>query len=650
MTTNTSPPGAPRTIGQLALELHHTWSEKLTIDVSCSEAKNLIERKDLSGFSVSGEVLTFSALSDRNRFAAHELFDGGGVSDAISLFEAADDLLRYEMLHSEHAAARLLLLAAESRDVLLEAADALGAAPPRNPYGIGSLLGEVLPSLRSIQFASLRACCSALQSANNGSMVAAPFFVPLVDLLRDNQPLRVEALRDFEGVSLAVCTDLYRAALLALGIVDFDGAVRHAAEKVQGGDRLVREICIWVLARYCAKRQLSDEQVALVERMLRPHLIDQGSEVHRLACDVVVASMPVHQLCAEEWSTLLGTEDAAAMRALAAELPAILRAGSGDVDMLPLLNACIGFDSTSVAEIGHIDYVLFLLLGAGRSDSVIDWLTNWVRRHGSGSFNDHEVANLFDQTLYWLSKNPSTFEKVITRWLLEDGRPLPAAAGGLLSYASLHEVGALELEISVIDSLDAEGLVFLCRRLLGFVLNENQSLSLMLSLLKTQNASSRVHNLLREVVVNEIGYDYPTATVEQVKQARTQTSDAAEQTLLDEIVERVDASTSSIDELPVANELWPPVRLVRSFSRARQKDMAVRMREARDKSIFGKIAKAVPIKGGTGFFRYVDETFSDVAEMVPIRSSATLPRREIFDPVGQAYQRLHLQRSKRGDK
>ncbi|WP_162600862.1 hypothetical protein [Paraburkholderia sp. C35] len=649
MMTNSSSDNIPRTLGQLALELHRTRSEKLSIDISTQEVDIFAGVAASQGFTVKEQELSFDSLHERNKCVAREVYQRGEVGDASSLFVAADNLFKYDVLQTEHAGTYLLLLASESRDVLLEAADAL-AASSQKPYGIANLVGEAIRSIKPIRFASLLTFCCALQSANNGSMVASPFFVSLVDLLRDDEGLRSEVVSTFEAVPSEASTDLYRAALLAFGIVDFDAALRHAGAGVKLGVPLVRDVSLWVLARCCAKRQLPDYNVELVEDVLKPHLQNQGSEAHRKACDVVAACLPFHELCADEWTRLLQEEDEAAMLALAAELPAIYRARPNSEAIPALLGACLGFDSKFVSEIGHIDHVLSLMLGTEQRDAATDWLTNWVRRHGSGEFNTSEVANLFDQSLYWLLKNTAVLEVTITSWLLEEGRKLPASAGGLLSHASLHDVGPLEFDIQQIDRLDADGLIFLCRRVLGFVLNEKQSISLMLSFLKTHDAPSRVHHLVREVLSEEIGYDYPTVTAQQLQLARAKSSDAAEQALLDDIVVRVGQWTSAIDELPFANELRPPAQIVRSFSRARQKDMSLKMKEAREKSILGRLATPVPVKGGTGFFRYVDAEFSKVTEMVPIHSSATLPRRDIFDPVGQANRRLHLQRLQRGDK
>jgi hypothetical protein len=281
---------------------------------------------------------------------------------------------------------------------------------------------------------------------------------------------------------------------------------------------------------------------------------------------------------------------------------------------------------------------------------IVDWLTQWINRHGAGNFRDTGFVDLFDQTAHRLQTERRLVETLVTRWLLQDGRAAPTAAGGFLSYLKVHEVKPLAFDIAEIDKLDEDGLIFLCRRLLGFIIDEEHLISFMLSLLGVTEAEHRAYPLFADIVVVEVGYDYPSATLANLRLILEKTENEGERHLLSEVVAAIERFVADLERLPVAKELWPPTRLARNFALARDKAMRRSNRAAHEKSFMAQIAKQIPIKGGTGFFSYLDGAYTAVTQMTTISASMTLPRREIFDPVGQALHRFNFQCAKRGDK
>ncbi|QBR03769.1 hypothetical protein [Paraburkholderia pallida] len=641
---------APRTPGQLALELHRARNSNLEIEVSASEITNLTALPADEAYKIEGNKLVFASLDERNRLTATEIFAGFTDDGATGYLVTADSLMQDELLHPVHAAARLVVLCGVNRDVLLDAAAVIQSSGGKRPYGLATMIGEALAELPAISANSLSAFCAALQQSYDGSMIASPFFERLVPVLIARSDLRAEVLEICALAPNSTSSDLHRAVLFALGCVDTPSVLHRVSTGVRGNYPVTREVCMWMVGRLCARRDLTGEQVREIDGLLEPYLADADNELHSVACQNVVYGLPDYQFCHETWRRLIAARDMAAVKALASGLFTISRSLEPLETILPLVNDCLSLGTEEDHELGRVDHVLCLLLGKSAVEQVIGWFTRWIREHGSGVFCDSDFVKLFPQTVHWLMGEPDTFGKLITSCLLDDERNPAAAAGGLLSHAVAHDKPGVSLDMSAVDLLDAQGLFFLCRRILGFVLQERQLLSLTLSFLRTSNAKERTFELVRDALVNEIGYDYPEPTLGTLATYRQSCADQGEAALLDEIVRVIGENEASLSALPVANELMPPARLSRSFAVARAKAMDRAMRDARNESVWAQLVHRVPVKGGTGFFRMVDGAYPAVTKMTTQSVTTALPRRDVLDPVGQVHRRLIFQTTRRGSK
>ncbi|RQS50244.1 hypothetical protein DID99_24500 [Burkholderia sp. Bp8986] len=632
------------------MELHRTRTSTLEIEVSDDEVEDISTSSVSNAYRIEGNTLVFASLDERNRLTATEVSKDLADDGVTGYLVAAESLMQDELLHPVHAAARLVVLCSVNRDVLLDAVAVIQSTGERRPLGLAMMIGEALADLRAISANSLSAFCTALQRSYDGSMIATPFFEKLVAMLIARNELRAEVLDICALAPNSTSSDLYRAALFAMGADDIQSVFHRVSAGVRGDNVVTRDVCMWMLGRLCARRNLTDEQVRAIEESLEPYLVDAGTDLHTAACQNVVFGLPEYQLCRDTWRRLIDARDITAIKSLASGLFAISRSMEPLVAILPLVDDCLSLGIEDSDELGSVDHVLCLLLGASAIEQVVGWFTRWIREQGSGVFGDSDFAKLFPQTVHWLIGEPGAFGRLITNWLLDDDRNPAAAAGGLLSHAVVHGKPGVSLDMSTVDLLDAPGLVFLCRRILGFVLQERQLLSLTLSFLRTSNAKERTFDLVKQALISEIGYDYPEPTLEALATYRETCADLSEAELLDEVLRAIKASEEALSALPVANELMPPVRLSRDFALARAKAMERAMREARKESVWAQIVHTVPVKGGTGFFRMVDGAYPAVTKMTTQSMRAALPRRDVLDPVGQAHRRLFLQTARRESK
>jgi hypothetical protein len=649
MSTEFTSPGAPRCVEDLALALHNTHSEELEISVSVTEAAYFARDTDPT-YSIIENRLRFASLAARNELVARTTLQAVAGSDEIAIFDAARSLWRHENEHGDLASGRFLGLLHGSRDVFLDAV-ALLQTPKVNPHEIAMLLCAALPYLGSLELGPLIALCRESHTRFERAFSTSTFYEKLIPALVSRPALLSELLTWIDRNQEDWSASVYGAALFAVAEVDVDDGIALASKGSDGTVASLRSMSLWVLGRICASKCLTVAQTQAVELIVRPLLGDREEWLHRQACVAVANALPRRPLCTPQWRALVDAADKVALGALASSLFHSYRELKQRSDFEEMLFDCVALGGSALSELSLLDHILARLVqeSAGHDELVLRWMTEWVRRHGSGVFGDHEFAELFDQAIRSLFHKKDLLQTLVTVWMLDQGRQAPAAAGGLLSYLHPQDVEPLSFDMKVVDELDQGGLIFLCRRLLGFVLSEDHLISLLLSLLESKDAPARVFALFSEVMAEEVGYDYSRLTLEKLRIKRGDVSEPDTQALLDKIISRIEKYETTFERLPVAVELQPSSRFVRNFARAREKEMRQGMREVRKKSIIGQIAKSIPIKGGIGFFQFVNDDYTQVTNMTSFNSSITLPRRDVLDPVGQSMRRLKLQSSQRGE-
>ncbi|MCY1521569.1 hypothetical protein D9M68_563890 [compost metagenome] len=280
-----------------------------------------------------------------------------------------------------------------------------------------------------------------------------------------------------------------------------------------------------------------------------------------------------------------------------------------------------------------VDGVFSELLEAAKyEDTIIGTLQAWVLHHSPATWRDNSLGKSFPGTVAALRSIPQLWSRFLTTWLLGESKALPAAIAGLISFSFDDDV-EMRFDTSIIDDLDAEGLLFLVRRMLGFFIDAKVLLSFTYSMLESKDARTRVYPLVRELIVGEIGYDYPDTTVTSLDRKIAESEDE-NKAFLEEVLVRLKAVISAERALPRLKELLPPAQLRRHYARARAEQMSSALRKARKESILYAIANKISVKAGNGTFSHGPGGYGQVAPMGSISHSIELPRREVLDPIG----------------
>jgi hypothetical protein len=633
---------------ELALQLHLGGGSELRIDLP---ADSILRAAALPyGCRLENDVLEFSSLKERNAIVAEGAFEKlrspSGV-DPSTLFDLAYKLWRHEIGHEDQASGRLLALASGNVDIL--AVGALRIRSGSRAFDVLHLVEAALPYLSKIDVRSLIDLCEAkyehIKNDMMGDVVHGALETWLEARPNDAKELHAKVLENLSEATAGLLGN----AVVALSKTDYPAAAVVAKTDARSAVGTRAQVGAWTLGRLLLDDRATQESLYVVVDEIIELIESQQGELRSQVIRAAVGAMhaiqafdPVLQRLAER-----GDQDVlcAAARTLFLKDKEIYERGITPIWIRMLTALRPEFKGA----IRDFDYALSRMLGeASNTETVVSVLSQWVSNHGHKSAIDSETAELFDDTLRMLLARDESSSLLVTNWLLSDQQEHASALGGALIGLSHHSEVELRLDKSRIDQLTANDLLFLARRMLGYVHDRAQLTSLSLSMLQSKDVEIRIYPVLSALLVQEIGYDYPGSTIETLRATAETTSSKNDKDFLLKAAEGIEQVVDAQNALPSLSELRPPTMLRRFFSRARAKQMDASVKEANKNSFWRQIATEIPIKAGTGTFSYRDSNYGPSTKFSSMSHSIELPRREAFDPIGNSIRHIGFRIAKRG--
>lgn len=635
---------------ELALQLHRQHGVELSIGVPEGTALTVADLPDGCQL-VEEAAIQFDSLMARNVFVAMAAFEDlqspSGI-DADALFERAYELWCHEIGHSDQASGRLLTLASVNIDVL-----AIGAQRIRSGSDVFDVLHLVEAALRylhRVEMPSIIDLFVAKYELTKNDMAGGAIHGALESWLemRSGEALDLHA-RVLDNLSEATAS-LLGNAIVALAKSDYATAVEIAIGDVRAESPLRTRVGVWALGRLLLDERAPSASIDLVIQAVFDLIEREQGELRSQAIRAAVNAMHV-------------------MPAFDSVLQRL--AEGGDQDVLCAAAPVLFLKAKELGERGITQrwHELMILLKPEFKGAIRDWdhamsrllsdpanapmvsstLWKWVEKHGHRVAIDSETAIFFDDSVQKLFPLKANWASLVTDWLLSDEQEHPAALAGFLTQLNHHSRTEMSLDKERLDVLAMEDLLFLARRLLGYVHDRAQLTSFALSMLLSKDSEKRIYPVLSALLVDEIGYDYPGSTANACRKAAETDSMCDHKEYLLKIAEKIDQVTNAQSSLPMLNELRPPTKLRRLLARARVKQMNESVDAAREKSIFRQIATQITIKAGRGTFSYSDANYGPSMTLSLMSHSIELPRREAFDPIGNSIRHLGFRLAKRGE-
>lgn len=638
-------------IGVLAQHLHSTLPNELCCDIPIENLGTLYQEQSAE-YSIDDKTVRFTSLEARNRCVASYTFEINKTAfadDPQKWLEAAHELLRHEIGKADSAAGRLLALVHEVDDIFAIAANAVETESVR-VFDVLYVLKAALPYLNKLAVEELFRLCAAQHDETKNDLCGGMLFNELEKyFIRHPDSARATHLFFREHIAENT-TGLYTAAILAVAKSTSGDATSLALEDTKSNDTILRSSAIWALGQLLVSSLVAKDSIPSVSSTIIGHMSDSVERVRLSAISAAAQSLSVTDAFDASLLSLGEAGDQYALGVIANALfmhTATMKQNTNFSNWVGLLPKVL---PSSKGVLDSFDYVLQqLLVDSVHQQLAITSLSAWVEEHAKDIPRDKSVAELFDVTVSKIASRPELLSQIVTDWFLSDSGQFAAAAAGLLSHLWVRQFRDVAFSTPRLDGLENRELVFLARRMLGFVTSEEHLLSLTMSLLKTKEAQQRTFGLVHSLLVDELGIDYPSSTLEMLESAKTTTIDAGLLSLYSSAISAIDDRIRKLDALPRLAELRPPSGLQRKFSRAHAKQMEAASEDAKKHSIMRQIATEIPIKAGLGSFSFREGNFTEPTHFHSISTSFSLPRRHAFDTVGYEIRGLMFRLAKRGD-
>lgn len=639
----------PVTAGKLARLLQATDSGELEIEIPPGVQFDLATTP---GAFLEGGKLRFARLEDRNAAAVSDVLDelGDPPYDEQAVWTAASELWGREIGNADAASGRFLAAIHPSHSVLRLATAHITCST--DVFNALHLVEAALPYLEGVDLHDVVALCDAEQPHTANDLAGGAFYHALSRWFGRKPATAIEMVEMLLASPRKERGNLLAAAWMAWFSSDQPASVSRLLEAdTDTRSNLVElhEATCWIGGRMLLEPGLSAELAPAIEAPILQRI--NGLDPVQRRAGLRAGSAVLHLRRTFDSSLrariAAGDQDAAGhlAQALAQHYTDLVQANLF-FEWLPL---CVGLGEGFERALDGLDFRLSQLLRPESThvEPVLEFLEAWVRTHHGSTTSKREFADRFDACTGALLSQPLLLSRVLTRWMLADGQATANAAAGIVAAARTDGHIAMKFDRAVLDTATETDLFYLAKRMLGFLLDSKQMLSLALSLLELRDAKVRVFPLLRWLLYEQLGYDYPGTTSDALQKRAENEPDDDTKELMISIADQLEADMAALHALPRLRELEVPVALRRDFAKARAKVMQSSLREAEKRSIFAQLAKQIHVKAGETSFQYHDESWTEPMHFASHSVSFEMPRREVLDPVGNTSRRLQLRTAKR---
>lgn len=298
--------------------------------------------------------------------------------------------------------------------------------------------------------------------------------------------------------------------------------------------------------------------------------------------------------------------------------------------------------------IDNLDYILSALIEKKKNSELVEtFFVNWLLESDYSGRED-KLADLFGSTFAAFVKEKNFLWKFITRLFNHDNHKVHNAASEVTRFCNLHKIEPLKFDRNELGGLEEKDILYIVRKVLGYVIDSKTQSSLILSLLDKSPRNKKLQSLVHSVFVGYIGVEYPRPALEFLKQELISTKGKIKPHLIRDAINEIEKSLNEREQLTHLKEIMPPSQQINKVLLEQDKVMSASMKEARKGGI-SNLFKNILLKDGNGSFSYVGNDYRSVSKLSSHSSYFELPCSEIFHPVHAAIERAGFRRASRGD-
>lgn len=273
-------------------------------------------------------------------------------------------------------------------------------------------------------------------------------------------------------------------------------------------------------------------------------------------------------------------------------------------------------------------------------DRVLEFLNAWIGCQPIEVIQDKALEKLFGSTLHHIEESFVLLVRTVTAWLCHDDVRYAMVGSQVISHLHKPYLKPMTLDLASLDALRTDEIVFLVRRILGFIIDCDMQINLIFSLVRTRDAKTRTLGLVKEVLLEHVGYDYPYQTVDFLKLHQDSEPDEDIKAMCGEVMVQLKSGLDRSNSLPWLKELLPLSAKTHRFVRERGKQMNKAIDDVSKDSIWRQLTSHVILKAGRRTFQSMQGRYTQPMELKSLSHSITIPFSEISDPAGAALKRI----------
>lgn len=299
--------------------------------------------------------------------------------------------------------------------------------------------------------------------------------------------------------------------------------------------------------------------------------------------------------------------------------------------------------------INNLDYICNGLIEKGEWVYVESYLMDWVMSSDFVGNSDYPIDKLFGSTINSYTNNIGKLQTLITNYINCDNSSAHVFITSLMRFLALQKITNLRLDIRIVNTLDVDDVLYVCRKILGYIFDRDIISSLIISILDKKNIDDQTIGLVTSIFRDHIGKDYAGFTVEYLKDRVSKEKNNKIKTALSEAIKRIEGYQNNIEALHRLKELFSPSNQRRQILLEESKKFNKSMENVQKESFIQQLCTNIQLKHGRGWFSLVDGEYGDISPLKSMSHSIEMPRSEIVDPVGSTMDRLGFRRANRGD-
>jgi hypothetical protein len=315
-------------------------------------------------------------------------------------------------------------------------------------------------------------------------------------------------------------------------------------------------------------------------------------------------------------------------------------------------NCLMGLNKTSCKYkdiINKLDHLLSELVKTNKP-LFKKFFTSWII-HSDYPQVTNELQDLFDSTFHAICKDKKLLQELITDYFNHDTQLVNQAGAELILFCNRDKTSNIEFDKNILKALDADDILYICRKMLGYLIDAKTLCSLSYSVLATRVRNKQIVGIITDIFINHIGYNYLGTTLDFLnKKISNKIKSKSLYIALQNIIDKLNNNKKTYESLPVLNEIKPSKRQIYKEELANSKFINKAIEESQQDSVFNIIATTIHLKYGVSSCSYRDGNYSDFNHMSHFSHSMEIPKGQIVHPISLELDRFHFRLAKRGEK